>query len=254
MADREGIDGINLKVAVVDSDFYALHAINAYLAWDRRTRVLLKTASLAGMWAKLDLGNPPDVVVLDANHLGSSRDLKAAIINLRQRIEGLAVVCLAQFADEDLLLAAAEAGARAFLLKEDVRLHIASALCYAHRLAEGRFLYSRNLEKMVRSLRNRQRSALLSRVKKLPGPQSYAGLTPRIRHAIELYAVEGMSHSLIADEMGITKSTVRGYVKTAYEQLGLGDEEEPRAYLVHLNQQERAFMRLTALEDFADSG
>ena len=33
------ISNVNLKVLVMDTDYYALQAINSYLAWDRRTRV-----------------------------------------------------------------------------------------------------------------------------------------------------------------------------------------------------------------------
>lgn len=34
------IQRINLKVMVIDHDFYALRALNSYMAWDRRTRVV----------------------------------------------------------------------------------------------------------------------------------------------------------------------------------------------------------------------
>jgi len=47
-------DAENLNVIVVDSDFYARNAINAYLAWDRRTRVLGKYARLAEFWQAWD--------------------------------------------------------------------------------------------------------------------------------------------------------------------------------------------------------
>ena len=45
-----GIGKINLNVVVVDSDRYAMSAINAYFAWDRRTTVIYKTGRLEAFW------------------------------------------------------------------------------------------------------------------------------------------------------------------------------------------------------------
>ncbi len=41
------VTNINLKVLILDSDFYALQSLNSYLAWDRRTRVVAMANSLA---------------------------------------------------------------------------------------------------------------------------------------------------------------------------------------------------------------
>ena len=49
-----GIGTINLKVLVYDPDYYALNAINSYLAWDRRTRVKAMCETLEAMWTYLD--------------------------------------------------------------------------------------------------------------------------------------------------------------------------------------------------------
>lgn len=49
-----GIGSINLKVLLFDSDFYALQAINSYLAWDRRTRVAKLAESIEKVWEYLD--------------------------------------------------------------------------------------------------------------------------------------------------------------------------------------------------------
>jgi hypothetical protein len=57
-----------------------------------------------------------------------------------------------------------------------------------------------------------------------------------------------MSAELAADEMGISAHTVRSYVKEGYRILETYDET---AYAPDLSPQEKAFMRITALENSA---
>jgi CheY-like chemotaxis protein len=128
-----GIVNVNLKVLVLDTDFYAQQAINGYLAWDRRTRVTFLADSIEQMWNYLEetaLAELPDVVVMDADHVGGPNGLTELIASLRRKIPDLRVVCLAQFSDPQLVEAAADANANAYLLKQDVRLQIAWAIVY----------------------------------------------------------------------------------------------------------------------------
>jgi DNA-binding NarL/FixJ family response regulator len=245
-----GIDSINLNVVVVDRDFYARHAINAYLAWDRRTRVICKTARLEDFRAEVDNGRlkqEPDAVVLDANQLGGSRNITAAIKRLHEQFANLTVICLAPFSDLDDLYAALDAGAKAYLLKPDVRIHIAWAICHAYMLDQDGFLISAGVSGEARKLSHRrlQGSSLLA------SPRQYQGLTPRIRQAIELNAIEGMSHRLVAHEMGIKVSAVRDYIKQAYATLE-SYHDDAGDYPDDMSAQEVAFMRITAL-DIPDS-
>lgn len=241
-----GIGRINLKVAIVDSDLYALSAINAYFAWDRRTSVIYKSGRLENFWTAhkaKDLRETPDVFVIDANHLGGAEQLGGAIERLRGTIDGIMVICLAQFADLDLIHAAAEAGAKAYWLKDDARLHIGWAVCACLCLDEDRFSVSGSVVEAGRRLSHRR----LRGARALPGPRPYVGFTPRVRQAAELYVVEGMPVRLIADEMGVKESTVRGYIKKTYEILGTYHDDE-QDHPNDMSQQEVGFMRLTALE------
>lgn len=241
-----GIGKINLKIAIVDSDLYALPAINAYFAWDRRTSVIFKSGRLESFWKTFsegDLRETPDVFVIDANHLGGAELLGGAIERLRAAFPGVRVICLAQFADLDLIHAAAEAGAKAYWLKDDVRLHIGWAACACLCLANEAFSISSSVVEAGRRLSHwRLRGA-----RELPGPRRYIGFTPRVRQAAELYVVEGMPVRLIADEMGVGESTVRGYIKKTYEILESYHDDDGD-YPNDMSQQEVGFMRLTALE------
>jgi len=241
-----GIGTIDLKVAVVDSDCYAQNAIRAYCAWDRRTRVTLCENALSQLNDKLHTLSPaerPDVLIIDAKHLGGAQQLEAAIRQLRQRIPKIMVLCLAQFADLNLIYAAAAASARAYLLKSDVRIHIAWAICQAYMLREQDFLISEG----VLPARQRLSHPRLQGATLLAKKRSYIGLTPRMRAAIELYAIEGMSHRLVANEMNIEESTASGYIKDA-KQILESYRDDIGAYPLDMSPKEIAFMRITALD------
>ncbi len=236
---------IDLNVAVIDSDFYARHAINAYLAWDRRTRVVGKFARLGEFHAALRTGAfkaQPNFVIIDASDSATAEQLHAAIDKLQAAIEGLNIVCLAPFADADYLRAAADNGAKAYLLKADARIHIAWALCHVARLADDDFLISAGAADAAAQLRHPR----LQRARLLAQPHPYKNMTPRIRQAIELYAVEGMPQKLVAHEMDIEVETVRDYIQQAYDILDALHPDDS-AYPLDMHRQEIAFMRITAL-------
>ncbi|MCY3574419.1 MAG: hypothetical protein OXG92_10510 [Chloroflexi bacterium] len=240
-----GIGAIDLNVAVIDSDFYARHAINAYLAWDRRTRVVGKFARLDEFHAALRAGAfkaQPRIVVVDASDSATAEHLRLAIDKLQAAIPGIDIVCLAPFADGDYLFAAAAGGAKAYLLKADTRIHIAWALCHVAQLASDDFLISAGLADVAAKLRH----ARLRKARSLAQPRLYKDMTPRIRQAIELYAVEGMPQKLVAHEMGIEVDTVRDYIRQAYDILDALHPDDTD-YPLDMHRQEIAFMRITAL-------
>ncbi len=237
-----GIQDINLKVLVMDTDFYALHAINGFLAWDRRTRVTSLSETLNDMWTYIDrtpLAELPDVVVLECDHLGGADALREILARLKQQINNVNIICTAQIADPDLAEAAAEGGARGFLLKGETRLQIAWAVVYS---LNHDFIVTPSVHKACEDRFNRR----LFHAAVLPEMRKFPELTERIRQAIRLCVVEGMPAHLAADEMGISLHTIRGYVKEGYRILEAYDETE---YPVDMTPQERAFMRFTAFAE-----
>jgi DNA-binding NarL/FixJ family response regulator len=233
---------LNLRVLLQDTDYYALQAINGYLAWDRRTRVTCLAESVEAMWSYLQhTPQPelPDVIVLDADHIGGPDQLTRQIAELRALIPNVLIVCLAQLLDLDLIGAAIQAGARAYLLKSEVRLQIAWAIAYA---TEHRLLVTPGVAPAAeRLMRTGQGEVTI-----LPPRRAYPELTERIRQAIELCVVKGMPAHLAADEMGISLHTIRSYIKEGYRILEAYDETE---YPSDMSPQERAFMRLTKPEN-----
>ncbi len=238
------MSNVNLKVVIVDGDYYALQAINSYLAWDRRTRVTCMADSLDEMWAHINrtpLAELPDVVVLDAEQIGADT-LRYHVERLRQKIKDVLVICLARTPDVRVVEAAADAGARGFLLKGEVRLQIAWAIVYA---LDHDFIISPEIERVGEQVFNPR----LNHATTLPKRREYPELTERIRQAIELCVVKGMPAHLAADEMGISLHTIRSYIKEGYRILEAYDETE---YPVDMSPQERAFMRLTRFTDDED--
>ncbi len=231
------IEDINLKVVVLDSDYYALQAINSYLAWDRRTRVMFLADSLTHLWEYLRQtpnAELPDVIVIDADHLGGVDGLQDTLNEIWDVVPEVMFVCLAQFNNPELVQAAAKAGARAFLLKHEVKLNIAWAVCYS---LDHDFVVTPGV---ARTLNNR------FRVSVLPPQRTYPEMTERIRQAIKLCVIEGMPAHLAADEMGISLHTIRGYIRDGYRILEA--YEDDHEYPIDMTPQERAFMRFTALE------
>lgn len=240
MMAGSGIGSINLKVLLMDTDFYTRQAVNSYLAWDRRTRVIFLASSPDQMWAYIanaPQAEYPDVILMDADHFGNPENLRDSIKRLQDRVDGVLVVCLAQFMNPALVEAAAIAGARAYLLKEEVRLQIAWAICFT--LDHDFVVTALVAQQCAHLTQPRIRRAVV-----LPEQRSYPELTDRIRQAVLLSVVEGMPAHLAADEMGISLHTIRGYIKEGYRILESYDAAE---YPVDMTPQERAFMRLTAL-------
>jgi DNA-binding NarL/FixJ family response regulator len=237
-----GIGSINLKVLLFDTDFYALQSINGYLAWDRRTRVTFMAETLNEMWEyirRTPAAEQPDVVVIDADHLGGAGALRDTMERLKQKTPRIRVICLSQNVDPLLVEAAADGGAHAFMLKREVRYQIAWAIVYS---LKHDFLITQGVAKACSRLFNTR----IFHATILPESREYPELTERIKQALRLCVVEGMPAHLAADEMGISLHTIRGYIKEGYRILEAYDETE---YPVDMTPQERAFMRFTALSD-----
>jgi DNA-binding NarL/FixJ family response regulator len=237
-----GIGSINLKVILFDTDFYALQSINGYLAWDRRTRVTFMAETISDLWDYLrrtPAAELPDIVIIDADHLGGAGNLRDTIERLKQKLPHGRVICLAQHIDPLLVEAAADSGASAFMLKQEVRYQIAWSIVYS---LKHDFVVTPGVARACSRLFNTR----IFHAAVLPESRDYPELTERIKQALRLCVVEGMPAHLAADEMGISLHTIRGYIKEGYRILEAYDETE---YPVDMTPQERAFMRFTALAD-----
>jgi len=233
---------INLKVVIMDTDFYALHAINSFLAWDRRTRVTNLSETPRDMWLYINstpLAELPDVVLLDADHLGGPEAVAKTITELDRRIEGVKTICLGQEIAVNLVEAAAEAGAAGYFLKQDIRLQITWGIVYA---LNHDFAITSSIAHATADRFNHR----IFHAAVVPGMRKFPELTGRIGQALKLCVLDGLPAHLAADEMGISLHTIRGYIKEGYRILEAHDDFE---YAINMTPQERAFMRLTAFDE-----
>jgi DNA-binding NarL/FixJ family response regulator len=233
---------INLTVVLMDTDFYAMHAINGFLAWDRRTRVTHQCSSVEAMMDYLNripMAEQPDVILLDTDQMMDMAELAALIKRLRARIEDVHIICTTESVRDEVAATAAEAGAHGCLLKSDVKFQIAWAIVES---LTRDFIITSSFQRPARESSQHR----FNRAYVLPPMREFKELTRRVRQALQLCVVEGMPAGLAADEMGISLNTIRGYIKEGYRILESQDENEDPT---DLGPQERAFMRLTSFAD-----
>jgi DNA-binding NarL/FixJ family response regulator len=238
------MDHVNLKVLIVDPDFYGLRALNSYLAWDRRTRVIAlaqNSTRAFKIFRQLTAVELPNILLLEVSACASSDELRKVIAQCRAVVKDLIVLCLAHHVDPIWTAAAAEAGARGYLLRNELRLQLVGAILYAH---EHRFVVTAG----VRDSASPPYDNWLSYAEALPSERAYPEMSERIRQALWLCVIEGMPAQLAADEMGISANTVRSYIKEGYRILEAYDDTR---YPHEMGPVERAFMRFTALSNSA---
>jgi DNA-binding NarL/FixJ family response regulator len=231
---------INLKVMVIDHDFYALRALNSYMAWDRRTRVVGLAESFEQALVVLDdlpRVEHPDAILLDSDSYDDA-ELVRVISELRRIVPKLNLICLAHQKRTARVELVYKASGRAYFLRNEVRLLLMNAIIYA---MQRTFTVTRGVLEQLQA----ENAPLAEHVDVLPRPREYPELTERIRQALWLYVIEGMPAQLAADEMGVSPHTVRSYIKEGYRILEAYDDSH---YPEDMSPIERAFMRFTALD------
>lgn len=230
-----------LRIYVLERDVYARQAVASYLSWDRRTRVLGMAGSVYEMLAVLAQEQDDlriDAVTLNTDQAASPLELASLIRMIHNHLHGAKVICLAPRVELDWVLAARQAGTCAFLSREAVGPGVASAI---------RFVMSQTytITQDIADLVQRQAARDFSGYAVLPSRREYLRLTPRIQQALWLCVVEGLPAELAAEEMGVSISTVRSYIKEGYRIL---EEEDETCYPPTVSPAERAFLRFTALQ------
>lgn len=235
------LDQTDVRVFVMECDFYARQTIISYLGWDRRTRVIDSADSPAGLLQALQWSSqlPPQVILFDVSCAEGDPDrLTGWLEALRPHLGQARVLCLATRPDRELALAAGDAGAAGYVTRREVGFSVAWAVTQA---LEADFLVTEDVAECLRDVFD----GVFFRAQVLPPRREYPALTERVEQAIHLCVLEGLPASLAADEMGLSTSTVRSYIKEGYRILESYDDT---VYPNDFSPQERAFMRYTALE------
>ena len=146
----------------------------------------------------------PDVVLMDyelpdGNGVSATRAIKAEVPETH-------VVLLTSNADEDILVAAIEAGASGFVTKQKPAAEVTAAIRAA---AAGEMLVSSDML-----------ARLLPRMNRVAERKSAYDLTGRELEVLELLA-EGTPNHELAARMGISRNTVRNHVQNLLTKLGV---------------------------------
>ena len=152
----------------------------------------------------------PDVVLMDINLPGISgvecvRQLKAFAPNVH-------VVMLTVYDDSDRIFQALQMGASGYLLKRSTAAEILHAIEDVHQ--GGAPMSSYIARKVVQSFRRQG-----------PSEKPAENLTKRETDVLE-YVSRGYANKEIADALGLSAETVRGYLKTIYSKLHVRSRTE----------------------------
>jgi DNA-binding NarL/FixJ family response regulator len=234
-----------LRVAMMDDDPSALMWNAGLLIRDPRTVVCGKAetpeALLAHVTQQMAEDEPPDAIVLDAEYRHETLSLGLLIVHLRDLAPEAAVVCLSQYGDPHDIHMAVLAGARAFLLKDEIGPALATAVVRACR---ARFVHTPSVQAILRG----EFQTLLWQADQLERWQPHPGLTDSLEESVWLRVMYSMRAPLAAQEVGKRPGTLERYVTYAYEILD--DDWPDRSDLGGINwndlsAEDRAFVLFT---------
>jgi DNA-binding NarL/FixJ family response regulator len=222
-----------IRALIVDDDYYVRQALTTLLGKDQRTQVVGEAASPEETIDLISKGKSklqPDVVLLDMEYKQSTMTGIDAVREVRQRMPEVKILVFSMTRDDDFILEAIRAGADGYLWKNETAEGIASAI---ERVYEGRFVVTKSVAQLILGkVSNLKHEA----TEIFPDSKKYLDLTRRVEQTIRLFCIDGLSAAEIAEALTIMENTVRGYIKTAYEILGVSSRRE-------------AFQRLVARED-----
>jgi len=152
----------------------------------------------------------PDVVLMDVNLPGMSG--VECVRQIKSRLPELQVVMLTVYDDSDRIFQALQMGASGYLLKRATAEEILRAVEEVHR--GGAPMSSYIARKVVQSFQRRGVSEKFGE-----------NLTKRETDVLN-YLARGYTNKEIADALGLSAETVRGYLKTIYGKLHVRSRTE----------------------------
>lgn len=155
----------------------------------------------------------PDVVLMDLMMPGLSAS--ESIRRIKQLVPACNIIVFTSFAEDELLRETLQAGAIGYLLKDASRHDLVSAV---RSVALGQPWLHESMQRQLVEL-----------LRKPPPVDPFASLTPRERSVLEQIG-EGLSNRRIAERLGLTEGTVKGYVSAVLEKLALQDRTQAALY------------------------
>ena len=202
-----------LCVGLMDDDFFALKWNADLLTRDLRTSVCFETETPTELLWELQHGTRVEMVLLDVEYSSEYPDLSDLIRRIQNSPAKPLVVCLSQYGSLKALSTALQCGARAFLLKNEIRMEIVSALVMAMQV---HFLITPGVLSLIRAADRNYQTWKLSQINAwAPHPS----LTPHLRQVFTLRVLYGMSAPSTAHKIHLASGTVEKYMQHAYQKL-----------------------------------
>lgn len=187
-----------IRVMIADDHPIVCDGIAALLRVDAGIRVV-GTASDGNELIRKFRGLTPDVTLIDLRMPGMSG--VEAIVAIRKEFPAAAFIILTTYKGDEDIYRGLEAGAQGYLLKG---------------------MRSRDLVEAIRTVNRGLRYLPKPVLDSLANRPPHSDLTPRELQVLHLI-VRGMSNRAIADELGITPSTVKFHINTILSRLNVSD-------------------------------
>jgi DNA-binding NarL/FixJ family response regulator len=155
-------------------------------------------------------GNAPDVVLMDIN-LPKMNGIEC-VHQLKEKLPKTQVLMLTTYEEGDLIFDSLRKGASGYLLKNMPPTELISAIEQVH--AGGAPMSMQIARKVVTHFQQIKR------------PQSEVDLLTKREHEILALLAKGFLYKEIADQLGISLSTVRAHLHTVYEKLHVQSRTE----------------------------
>lgn len=200
-----------LRVLVVDDHPLVREAICAAID-DENDLTVVGQAGSGRQAVEKALHLQPDVIVMDL--LLPEMGGVDAIHAIKTAQPAVQILALTSSADESLFIAALEAGATGYLVKDTERPDLLEAI---RNVAHGNvFLSARMATKLARRLRS--------------GDTGRLNLLTEREHEVLVQLGTGRTNRQIADVLMLTESTVRTHVQHILDKLGLANRNQAMVY------------------------
>jgi len=229
------------KVALMDDDFYALKWNTSLVMRDPRTTVTIEAETPRELIKQIKKEGAPDIVIIDVEYASTRMPVDEMLTTIRQEAPEAVIVCNSQYGEREVIEGAMKFGVKGFLLKNEVRMAMVSAISFAAR--NGLVVTPSIFDLLPSQYTFGAQEAHILPVWK-PNPR----LTPQIIKSFWLRVFFGMRASLAAEELFVETATIERYVNQAYKILTDGWADESYLFDVNLSglsPEDRAFVWFT---------
>jgi len=203
-----------VRVALVDDSPLIRLGLRAALE-DNRDVVIVGEAGTAADGVALVERERPDVVLLDLRL--PDRPGFAACREIVQRRPGTRVLILTSSTEERNVQDAIAAGAQGYLLKDNDSAALAQAIA---QVAAGHSVLDPSLhDQVVRLVRERPGASAADRIRSLSAQE---------QRVVALLAA-GLTNKEIGDRLNLTEKTVKNYLATVFDKLGIARRSQAAA-------------------------